>query len=40
VCNKADFEVIEIVDDNNPSPALFGMDCAFDNLTIANLKKR
>jgi hypothetical protein len=36
----ADFEVIEIVDDNCPYPALLGIDWAFDNYTIVDLKKR
>lgn len=34
-----DFEVIEIVDDSNPYPALFGIDWAFDMDMIINLKK-
>ena len=36
----ADFEVIEIIDDNNPFPALLGIDWAFDNLAVTNLKKK
>lgn len=40
VCAIAEFEVIEIVDDTNPRPALLGLDQAFDNLAIINLKKR
>lgn len=40
VCTIADFEVIEIVDDSNPYPALLGLDQAFDNMAIINLKKR
>ena len=36
----ADFEVIEIVDDNCPSSALLGIDRAFDNSTVVDLKKR
>ena len=35
----ADFEVIEIVDDNCPYLALLGIDWAFNNSTIAYLKK-
>jgi hypothetical protein len=36
----ADFEVIEIVDDRCPYPALLGIDWAFDNSTVVDLKKR
>jgi hypothetical protein len=35
----ADFEVIEIVDDNFPYPALLGIDWAFNNSTVVDLKK-
>ena len=35
----ADFEVIEIVDDNNPYPALLGSDWATDMNGVINLKK-
>jgi hypothetical protein len=35
-----DFEVIEIVDDNYHYPALLGIDWAFNNSTIVELKKR
>jgi hypothetical protein len=35
-----DFEVIEIVDDSFPYPALLGIDWAFENSTIVDLKKR
>ena len=35
-----DFEVIEIIDDSNPFPALLGIDWAFDNLAVINLKKK
>jgi hypothetical protein len=38
VCTKADFEVIEIVDDTTPYPVLLGLDWAFDNQAIINLK--
>jgi hypothetical protein len=34
------FEVIEIVDDSFPYPALLGIDWAFDNSTIVYLNKR
>jgi hypothetical protein len=36
----ANFEVIEIVDNNFPYPALLGIDWAFDNSTVVELKKR
>ena len=39
VCNLADFEVIEIINDNTLYPALLGIDWAFDNQVIINLKK-
>ena len=35
----ADSEVIEIVDDNNPYPALLGIDWATDMNRVINLKK-
>ena len=35
-----DFEVIEIVDDSNPYPALLGIDWATDMNGVINLKKR
>ena len=35
----ADFEVIEIVDDNNSYPALLGIDWAIDMNGVINLKK-
>jgi len=34
-----DFEVIEIFDDNNPYPALLGIDWASDMNGVINLKK-
>jgi hypothetical protein len=40
VRTKADFEVIEIVDGTTPYPTLLGLDWAFDNQTIINLKTR
>jgi hypothetical protein len=36
----ADFEVIEIVDDSCPYPALLGIDWAFNNSTVVDLNKR
>lgn len=38
--SKVDFKVIEIIDDIDPYPTLLGIDCAFDNLSILNLKNR
>jgi len=35
----AEFEVIEIVDDNNPYPTLLGIDWATDMNGVINLKK-
>ena len=35
-----DFEVIEIVDDNNPYPALLGIDWATDMNGVIHMKKR
>lgn len=40
VCTTTDFEVIEIVDDSSPYPALLGLDWAFSNMDIINLNKR
>ena len=40
VQSLADFEVIEIIDDRNPFPTLLGIDWAFDNLVVFNLKKK
>jgi hypothetical protein len=37
---KFDFEVIEIMDDSYPYLALIGIDSAFDNNAIFNLKQR
>ena len=39
VQSLADFEVIEIIDDSNPFLALLGIDWAFDNLVVINLKR-
>ena len=36
----ADFDVIEIIDDNNPYPTLLGIEWAIDNDVVINLKKR
>ena len=35
-----DFKVIEIIDDSRPYPKLLGIEWAFDNLAIINLKKK
>ena len=40
VCTIADFEVIEIIDDSNPYPALLGIEWAMANAAVINLKKR
>ena len=40
VRSLANFEVIEIIDKSNPFPTLLGIDGAFDNLAIINLKKK
>ena len=37
---SADFEVIEIVDDNNPYPTLLGINWATDMNRVINLKKQ
>jgi hypothetical protein len=34
-----DFELIEIVDDSSPYPTLLGIDWAFNNSIVVNLKK-
>lgn len=34
------FEVIEIMDDSIPFPTLLGLEWAFENLSLVNLKKR
>ena len=39
-CTVAEFEVIEIIDDSNPYPALLGIEWALDNDVVINLKKR
>ena len=40
ICTIANFEVIEIIDDNNPYPALLAIEWALDNDAVINLKKR
>ena len=40
VCSLTDFEVIEIIDDSTPYPALQDIDWAFENQAIINLKKK
>jgi hypothetical protein len=40
VCSIAEFEVIDIVDNSQPYPTLFGLDWALDNQAIINLKKK
>jgi len=39
VSTQANFEVIEIVDDNNPYPTLLGIDWATDMNGVINLRK-
>jgi hypothetical protein len=40
VRTPTNFEVIEIVDDSCPYPSLLGIDWAFNNSTVVDLKKR
>ena len=40
VCSLVDFEVIEIIDDSTPYPALLGIDWAFNNQAIISLKNK
>ena len=40
VCSLADFKVIEIIDDSTPYPALLGIDWAFENQAVINLKRK
>ena len=40
VSTEMDFELIEIVDDSNPYPALLGIHWATDMNGVINLKKR
>jgi hypothetical protein len=37
---KVDFDVIEIMDDSNPYPALLCIDSSLDNNEMLNMKKR
>ena len=39
VCSFTDFEVIEIIGDNRPYPALLGIDWAIGNMAIIDLKR-
>jgi len=39
-CTMADFEVIDILDNISPYPALLGLDWDFDNQAIINIKTR
>ena len=36
----ADFEVIEIIGDSRPYPALLGIDWAIGNMAVIDLKRR
>ena len=40
VHNLANFKVIEIIDDNTPYPVLLGIDWAFKNQVVINLKRK
>ena len=40
VSTGVDFEVIEIIDDSDPYPALLGIEWAMENAAVINLKKR
>jgi hypothetical protein len=40
VCTMEYFEVIDIVDNTAHYPTLLGLDCAFENQAIINLKTR
>ena len=40
VSTLADFEFIEIIDDNNPYLALLGIEWAIENDAVINLKNR
>jgi hypothetical protein len=40
VCSVVEFEGIDIVDDSQPYPELMGLEWAFDNQEIINLKRR
>ena len=40
VTSTTDFEVIKIIDEINPYPTLLGIDWAFDNSSVIDLKRR
>ena len=40
VCSFVDFEVIEIIGDSRPYPALLGIDWEIDKMAVIDLKKR
>ena len=40
VRSSADFEVIEIIGDSRPYPALLGIDWAIGNMVVIDLKRR
>ena len=40
VSTIVEFEVIEIIDDSDPYPALLGIEWAMENAAVINLKKR
>ena len=40
VCTTTDFDVMDMVDDSKPFPSLLGIDWAFGNQDIINLKIR
>jgi hypothetical protein len=40
VCTTTNFEVMDMVDESIPFPTLLGIDWAFENQTIINLKTR
>jgi hypothetical protein len=40
VCTMVDLEFIDTIDNTTPYPTLLGMDWAFDNQAIINLKTR
>ena len=40
VHSSADFEVIEIIGDSRPYPALLGIDWAIGNMAVIDLKRR
>ena len=40
VRSSAEFEVIEIIGDSRPYPALLGIDWAIGNMVVIDLKRR